>query len=118
MLEIVCEQIVLEELREGDDLFGGKVEVINPFYGQSTYVVCIRGPQGGLKTVRIPESTFKTNAEGKTVATAILQDGNGKRYGDYDTDVRDKMNLYTQQELRQANQSNQSGGQTSRARSF
>lgn len=117
MLEIRTEVIKVSELQEGAEMFGGKLEVINPFYGQQTYVGAVRGGQSGLiKTVRIPESSFHVGADGETYAIAILQDGNGKTYGDYDTDVRDKLGLYTQAEKKAQRQgTNQTGGQAQRA---
>jgi hypothetical protein len=116
MLEIRTEVIKASEIREGMEIFGGKLEVTNPFYGQSTYVGVVRGQSGNVKTARIPESSFHVGTDGEIYAIAILQDGNGKGYNDYDTDVRDLAGMYTQAEKKAMRQGqNQTGGNAQRA---
>ena len=116
MLEVATEVIKVEDIREGKGMFGGVLEVLNPFYGQNTYVGVVRGQSGAVKSVRIPESSFHVGTDGHVYAIAILQDGNGKQYGDYPEDVRGKANMYTQEEKRKMRQGqNQTGGQATRA---
>lgn len=118
MLEIKTEVIKVEEIKEGTEIFGATLEVLNPYYAQQTYVGVLRGASGNVKSVRIPESSFHVGSDGELYGIAILQNGNGKTFSEYDQDVRQKANMYTQAERKAMSRGqNPTGGQATRAQS-